>query len=150
MRHPFPLLYLTLFLTGNAIAQDAREKKEVIQVAQQFFDALEKGDSLAFRSVFLKNAFNYYVTEEKDSVRTGSQSPFQARFSSNRIIKERMRESGVSIHVHERIATAWIPYDLWVNDIYSHCGVDVFTLLKTREGWKIASLAFSMEKHNCK
>lgn len=60
---------LTLF-SGHAIAQDAGEKKAVIKVAQQFFDSLEKGDSLTFSSLFLQDAFIYYVSEEKDSVRT--------------------------------------------------------------------------------
>lgn len=142
-------LALTLF-ASTAVAQDGDEKKAVIKIAQQFFDTLEKGDSLAFSGLFLQEAFIHYVSEENDSVRIGSRSAFKTRFSPDRIIKEKMKETGVNIQVHERIAMAWIPYDLWINDVYSHCGVDVFTLLQTKSGWKIASLSFSMEKNNCR
>jgi len=150
MKKIIPPICISLFLAGNALAQNVSEKKAVIDVAQQFFDTLENGDSLTFFSLFLQDAFIYYVSEEKDSVRTSSRSAFKTRFSPDRIIKERMKDTGISVQVHERIAMAWIPYDLWINDVYSHCGVDVFTLLNTISGWKIASLAFSMEKQNCK
>jgi hypothetical protein len=43
----------------------------------------------------------------------------------------------------------WAPYDLWVNKKFSHCGVDVFTLIKTNQGWKIASLVYTVEPDAC-
>jgi len=49
------------------------------------------------------------------------------------------------LRVHGLIATVWAPYDFWVDGKYSHCGVDVFDLIKTDEGWKIAGGAFTME-----
>ena len=67
-------------------------------------------------------------------------------FRKEEIIKERMRDTGVVVQVHERIAMVWAPYDLWVNDKFSHSGVDVFTLLKTAEGWKISSCSYTVEK----
>ena len=36
--------------------------------------------------------------------------------------------------------------DLWINSAFSHCGVDVFSLIKTRQGWRIASLSYTSEK----
>jgi hypothetical protein len=71
------------------------------------------------------------------------------KFDAKSIVKERMREQDTRVEVHERIAMVWAPYDLWVNEKYSHCGVDVFTLLKTEEGWKIASIAYTIEKKGC-
>jgi hypothetical protein len=140
-------LLLLSFLTVSA--QSASERKEVLQVVGQFFEALERQDSLAWKKIFLKDARNYYLGEQNDTVRTGMQDPFKFRLSPNEIIKERMRDRGVFVQVHKKIAIVWAPYDLWVNNTYSHCGVDVFTLLKTAQGWKIASLAFTMEKEGC-
>jgi hypothetical protein len=77
------------------------------------------------------------------------QDPFSFRSKPGEIIKERMRDSDVTVQVHQNIAAVWAPYDLWINDTYSHCGVDVFTLLKSSEGWKIASLSFTVEKEGC-
>jgi hypothetical protein len=43
----------------------------------------------------------------------------------------------------------WGSYNLWINDKFSHCGVDAFTLLKTDSGWKISSLSYSKETEGC-
>jgi hypothetical protein len=131
------------------MAQSASEKNEVLRVVQQFFDALEKQDTLAWNGLFIKDARNYYIGVRNDSVRSGTQDPFHFKFRPDEIIRERMRKSGVTVQVHGRIAMVWAPYDLWVNNTYSHCGVDVFTLLKSPSGWKIATAAFTIEKEGC-
>lgn len=138
-----------LLISTLSLAQPASEKKEVLQVVGQFFDALEKQDTLAWNNVFLKDARNYFIGLRNDTLRAGMQDPFNFRFRKGQIIKERMRDKGVSVQIHEKIAMVWAPYDLWVNDTYSHCGVDVFTLLKTSAGWKVASCSFTIEKDGC-
>jgi hypothetical protein len=59
------------------------------------------------------------------------------------IIQEKLLSSKVMIH--KQIAMAWVPYTLNISGKYSHNGVDVFTMLKTSEGWKISTLAFTMD-----
>lgn len=141
-------LWLPLTLSGpDVFAQ--QDKQEVLHIVQQFFDAMENNDSLNFRNVFLAEAYNYYIQEKQDTVRAGGQSPFGFKFRNDRIIKERFADAGVNVQVHKRIAVVLGPYNLWVNNKFSHCGVDVFTLLKTEAGWKIASLAFSLEDEGC-
>ena len=142
------LVWTTLFLCSTQYVFAQQSKKEVLNVAQQFFDAMEQNDSVTFKSLFLPESYNYYI-QEKDSLRFGAQSPFGFKFSKERIIKERFSDADVSVQVHKRIAVIWGHYDLWVNNKFSHCGVDVFTLLKTNAGWKIASLAFSMDNEGC-
>ncbi|RAJ04791.1 hypothetical protein [Arenibacter echinorum] len=53
------------------------------------------------------------------------------------------------ISVDEGIAIAWVPYKLWVEDEFSHCGIDVFTLFEMDGKWKIISTAYTIEKENC-
>lgn len=130
-------------------AQKKAEEKKVLQVAQQFFDALEKQDTAAFQQIFLRDAHNYYVLDENDSLRVGSQRSLSYKFRPGQIIKERMRQAGVRVLIHDAIAAVWAPYDLWINDDFSHCGVDVFTLMKTAQGWKIASIAYTIERDEC-
>jgi hypothetical protein len=121
----------------------------VLQLVNQFFDSMEKNDSAKFRSVFLPQAYHYYIQEKQDSIWVGGRPSLSSKLSPERIIKERLIDSGVTVQIHKRIAMVWGPYNLWVNNKFSHCGVDVFTLLKTKAGWKIASLAFSMETEGC-
>jgi len=68
---------------------------------------------------------------------------------SKNVITEKMREKDVKVEVHKGIAMFWAPYDLWIDKKFSHCGVDVFTLLKTKEGWKIVTIAYSVEPDGC-
>lgn len=40
----------------------------------------------------------------------------------------------------------WLPYDIYRNGEWSHCGVDAFILLRTGDGWRIASMAWTIEQ----
>lgn len=44
------------------------------------------------------------------------------------------------------IAMVWLPHDLYADGKWSHCGVDVFTLVRVGTSWRIASLAYSVEQ----
>ena len=137
----------TISSSLRVYAQD--DKKEVLAIAQQFFDALEKGDTTTLRSLYLNDARNFFVQEKDTKISEGSRSPKSFRADKDRVVRERFIKGGVEVMVHNRIAMVWGSYNLWINDQFSHCGVDAFTLLKTDTGWKISSLSYSMETEGC-
>jgi hypothetical protein len=148
----------TLFLLSACIlqlsvlrvyAQKSADERDVLQLVEKFFIALEKQDTAAFFNMHVKGARYQIIAERSDTVRTATRDATQFTFNKNEIIKERMRDSGVTVQIHDRLAMVWTPYDLWVNDKFSHCGIDVFTLFKTKEGWKIASCSYTVEKNGC-
>ena len=143
----FLLCCFTISCVQRVHAQD--DKREVLAIAQQFFDTLEKGDTTTLRSLFLDDAHNYFVQEKDTKIRAGSRSPKSFRADKDRVVRERFIKGGVEVMVHNRIAMVWGSYNLWINDQFSHCGVDAFTLLKTESGWKISSLSYSMETEGC-
>ena len=59
-------------------------------------------------------------------------TPTLARFT------ERGFEGEARIAGH--MATVSLPYDFYRDGRWSHCGIDVFTLVQTPEGWRIATL----------
>ena len=142
------LILVTLVLHANA--QPKPEEKKVLELTHAFFMALERQDTTAFRDMFVDNGYLYAVREMTDSVMVRSQLPAKFRFRAGQILKERMRNASTSVKIDGRIAMVWAPYDLWINDAFSHCGVDVFTWIKTSKGWKIASIAYTMETEGCK
>lgn len=97
----------------------------------------------------MPNAMIYTVREKDGQPMSASRSPFTDTFRADTNIKERMKDKGVQLQVHGNIAQVWAPYNLWVNDTFSHCGVDVFTLIKTASGWRIAALSYTIEKEGC-
>ena len=44
------------------------------------------------------------------------------------------------------IAMVWYPYDFYLDGEWSHCGVDIFNLVRTNDGWRIASMTWSAEQ----
>lgn len=135
------------YSTNPSYAQS--QEKAALQVAEDFFEALEKGDTTTFYGLFSPKAMVYTVREANGQPVLGSRSPFSDKFRPGTVIKERMKDTGVEVHVHGRMAVVWAPYNLWVNNVFSHCGVDVFTLIKADAGWKIASLSYTIEKEGC-
>lgn len=139
-----------LAFTLPSHAQQSPAEKEVLGVVNRFFTALEAQDTAAFSSMCMNDARFYIVATRNDTVRTFSRAINPFTFHKDQILKERMRDTGVVVQVHDRIATVWAPYDIWINNKFSHCGVDVFTLLKSSRGWKIASCSYTVETEGCR
>lgn len=143
------IIFLFIFLLYfNCNAQDP-EEKVIIKKVDQFFEALEKQDTVLFKSLFANNVQIWSVIKRQDSVKY-SMRYFQediGRFNPNQIIQEKPLD--YEIKIHHKIATAWIPYTLSVNDKFSHCGIDVFTFFKTSQGWKIINLSYTIEPNGC-
>lgn len=142
-------IVLLSFVLSSAIAQQSPDELRVRQVINTFFVALEKQDTTVFYNLHMKGARFYIVGERNDTARTASLDITQFTFHKDQLLKERIRDTGVIVHIHDRIATVWAPYDLWVNDKFSHCGIDAFTLLKTSDGWKITSCSYTIETKDC-
>lgn len=130
--------------------QTSIENEEILSVVEDFFVALEKQDTALLQNLFGETGTIYLMNPEgQEPDRILHRSPADFRFSPDKIIKERMRPSETTVSVQNTIAVVWAPYDLWINETFSHCGVDIFTMFKTSRGWKIASAAYTIEKSGC-
>jgi hypothetical protein len=150
MKFRFIIVLTVVGLLGTRqIHAQQTEEKAVLTVVNNFFDALEKQDTATLRKVSLQESVYYSIREVENSIRIATQTPAKFAFKPDRIITERMKDTGVVVHIDQRIASVWAPYDLWINNVFSHCGVDVFTLIKNKDGWKISSLSYSVVKEGC-
>ncbi len=50
------------------------------------------------------------------------------------------------VRISGPIAIVWLPYDIYVNNAWSHCGVDVLTMIKVGTAWRIANFTYSVEQ----
>jgi hypothetical protein len=53
------------------------------------------------------------------------------------------------VHVSGPIATLVTRYDFHLDGKFTHCGTDIFTLVKTAEGWKISGGIYTVEQTGC-
>ncbi|MDB4292658.1 nuclear transport factor 2 family protein [Maribacter sp.] len=141
----FRIGILIFLISGTAFSQS--DENEVREVINAFFNSMETKDSITFNNLFIENAYAYSIRQRGDSTLIRN-SILKASTSKN-TFKERLREEEVTIHINQNIAAVWAPYDFWIDEKHSHCGYEVFTLLKNGTEWKIASLTYSVERASC-
>ena len=137
-------------VAGSAAAQsDAGEREAVVAVVQRFFDSMATHDVALATSVLVSDGHFFAVRQEKGetTVRSTSVKDYLARPAGKERLLERMWNPEVKLH--GPIATLWTPYDFHRDGKFSHCGIDAFDLLKTKAGWQIASVVYTVERENC-
>ncbi len=125
---------------------------QAIEVAEDFLRALSARDGAWLERLSLPGGSVHAVTLEGDGGLRGiSSRPIENDVVSiprnPNALFERMWEPVAM--VHERIAMVWTPYDFWVNGAWSHCGIDIFTLVDTEDGWRISSITYTVEREGC-
>ena len=53
------------------------------------------------------------------------------------------------VEVRGRTGMVWAPYDFHLNGTFSHCGIDVLTLLRLEEGWKVTTITYDVVREGC-
>ena len=150
MKKIFLLFFVAISLCGKAQSTLEQEEKAILEKVELFFQSLEKQDTALYRNLFMPEAQGWSVRVRNDSI------IYRNWFNADRVKNlinpsAIVKESKLSyeIKVHQQIAMAWVPYTLSVSGRFSHCGVDLFTFIKTDLGWKISSCSFTIEPNGC-
>lgn len=143
------LFLLILSFTGFSSYGQEKEEEAIKTTVDRFFKALESQDSVMYKDILFTDGQVWYVRETVDSIKYGNRNFADdiKSFNAHTVIKETPLD--YEIKVHREIASAWVPYSLNINGAFSHCGVDVFTLIKTNDGWKIVNISFTIEPEGC-
>ena len=135
--------------TASRAMNDAQ--REVFAVVQRLFDGMRAKDSTRMRATLHPEA-RLVTTGLRDSVpMVGLVSPTQwlggIANAKAALLDERLRNPVV--HVDAGLASVWAEYSFYIDDKLSHCGVDLFHLVRTAEGWKIIDLADTRHREGC-
>jgi hypothetical protein len=134
-------------LLASALSAQATagEEAAALAVVDSSLAAISRSDFVGFTDLMLDSAVTFSA-----GMRNGQ---YQARFSSRaqqRAMRttSRLTERGYhpTVVVSGPVAMVWLPYDFYQDGKWSHCGVDVFTLLKADGAWRIATLVWSVEQ----
>jgi hypothetical protein len=147
MKSVLILLFSPLFLFGqNQINKDEDQIKAVIL---KTFSAMKSVDSVALKSCFTEKAL-LHISQVRPEGNVIREVPI-ASFVKNVLTRkpgdmdERVLSWGPILIDHE-IATAWVPYEFYLNGKFTHKGVDAFILVKVGEEYKIQTLLYNMQK----
>lgn len=125
----------------TATAQSADQRAAVLAVVDSALAAVNAGDMEAMASLMIPEAF---AMPTLDSTRRSVTTREQVRAQQFSGVIERGFDP--TVHIAGAIAVVWLPYDLYLNGEWSHCGVDAFTLVQVDSEWKIAVLAWTIEQ----
>ncbi len=140
------MLLFPLFLFGQNPTKDEDQIKAVIL---KTFSAMKSVDSVALKSCFTEKALLHIsqVRPEGNIVREVPIASFVKNVMTRKPgdMDERVLSWGPILIDHE-IATAWVPYEFYLNGKFTHKGVDAFILVKVRKEYKIQTLLYNMQK----
>jgi len=133
--------------TAVTLAQSSRTPDETAAIASadSLLAALSRGDKSSIARFTTDSAILGYsaVREGAERVRVHSWAEDLARTDTRRITE---RGFSATARVQDRLAQVWMPYDIYIDGKWSHCGVDAFTLLKVAGEWKTAALLYTVEQ----
>jgi hypothetical protein len=138
-------LLLTGLLAAVTPASAQSDTDAVLQTAQALFDALAARDTAAYRALVEPEARTIRVLSRGDSaqINWGNNDDFVSSLARvGPSFLERMWEA--EVRISGPIATIWTPYDFHLDGEFSHCGIDAFQLVKTPQGWRFASIMYTV------
>lgn len=139
---------LMICASARLFAQTSEEDAAIAAV-QKTFDAMTARDAMRIRATMLPDARLYSIRTDGASTSSALED-FAGRIASTKgDVLERFT-SRPSVSIRGRMAQVWGEYEFLRDGKRTHCGVDSVSLFKTAEGWKIATLVYTVEPNGCK
>jgi hypothetical protein len=146
------IIVLAVLAQASGPAQSVQDDRvQVLAAVQSFFDSMEKADAELAKKILMPDA-RFFSAAERDgkaTIRPSTGDAFVAGFSNPNRGKALERMWEPEVRVQGSIAQVWTRYDFHNNGTFSHCGIDAFNLVKTDDGWKIASAMWTVERTGC-
>jgi len=124
---------------------------DVLAVIRRVFDGMRAADSAMARSAFDATARLVIGSDSAGIPRVSiaDVDRFLAAVGRPRdeVWDERIWDT--EVRVDGGLASVWTKYAFYRGEQFSHCGVDVFELVRRPDGWKIVHLADTRRTTNC-
>ena len=144
-----------LFLCFGVISAHAQttDNDQIKATINQFFIGMATADSTHIRATLGENCSLRTIVKTKDENVKVLQEDIEKFIKSVGTKREGVlydeRIQSFDIKIDAEMAIAWTPYQFYLNNTFSHCGVNVFTLMKTKNGWKIIGIIDTRRKTDC-
>jgi hypothetical protein len=151
MKAKFILSLFFILLTGVTV--NAQTEKEAVKaVIDALFDGMRAKNSDQILRAFSEDAIMQTIQNKPEGtvIANNSVADFAKNIGSvpaDRQLDERLTDYVINIDAN--MATAWTPYQFYVNDKFSHCGVNSFQLVKMENVWKIVYIIDTRRTEAC-
>ncbi len=147
------IFWVLLFAVTLGFSQD-KEEQEVKNTIDIFFTGLHSGDTVLIKKVMhpeIKMQTTFFNNEGLPELRTSPTERFFKSLASKKPEDKWFEKLlDYKIQVDANLASAWTPYEFYVNDKFSHCGVNSFQLVKLKGNWVITYLIDTRRREVCK
>ena len=144
-------LLATLLLLSPACSSaphtaSPEDERAVVDTVQAFFDAIGAGDAEAGARLTVPEGVFVSIRGEEGGpvLRHFSNAEWVAGLSADGPPMKEVFDGEPTVFVDGDVAMVWAPYVFYRDGALSHTGVDVFNLLRTEDGWKIAGGVYSV------
>ena len=136
----------------DAHRAETEDERAVAAVVHELFDAMRAGDSATVRRVFHPEA------RMLTSFRRGGDPVLNIEASPAGFIEavgtphdqvwdERIWD--LLVRTDGDLAMAWMNYAFFLGPNFSHCGINLFEMVRTADGWRIVGIADTRRREGC-
>lgn len=144
-RRSWIIILACLLTLLTSIARADQDEADVLAVADLALELISAEDFVGLTDLMLDTgvAFSASLRNGVYQVRTRTYAEQRAA-----VVEADFVERGFdpTVLISGPIAAVWYPYDFYEDGEWSHCGVDIFNLVRTNDGWRIASMIWSSEQ----
>ena len=141
-----------LLLVSTTLFAQQTPADSVKQTIKTMFDAMRKGDTTLLKSTFAKSLILQSISKDQDGkaiLSTENGNDFAKVIGAPHAVVYDERVVFDAVKTDGSLASVWAPYKFYLGDKFHHCGVDVFQLMRTTEGWKIIYIVDTRRKDKC-
>jgi hypothetical protein len=122
-----------------------QDEDDVLAVAEQALERISAEDFVGLTDLMIETAVAYTGTNRDGQYQVRTRSYTEQREA---VINGDYVERGYdpTVLVSGPIAMVWYPYDFYLDGEWSHCGIDIFNLVRTNDGWRIAAMLWNAEQ----
>lgn len=148
----FVVFAFTHLVFGQEKIDTTSENVVIKNTIDQFFNGMRKGDSTLVRSTLHPSArFQtcYYDKTGNSTIAEDDVNEFITAVGTPHTDVWDERITSINICVDANLAQIWTEYSFYLNDQFSHCGVNAFQLFKDQKGWRIIQITDTRRKDKC-
>jgi hypothetical protein len=139
MRTTLAILALAALTPLALHAADTPDEQAVLAPIQAMFAGMSARDAAAIRKPTLPGGVMVLMRDGKPVQMTFED--FATRVGKPGTTKMEERIHDPLIKIDNDLAVVWAPFDFYVDGKVSHCGTDLFNMVRQDGEWRIASVA---------
>lgn len=141
------------FLFFSLLQAQNEDEKAVQKTIEDFFIGFHNHDATQIKNTVISDVILQTVSSDSTGNTLVKNEKFETFLKSITSIPKttNFKEKIISYHIQidGNMANAWTTYEFWLNNSFSHCGVNSFQLVKFSEEWKIIYVIDTRRKNDC-